>query len=133
MFTHPVKLITATEAAIDPAPQGAYVVSLTLSSSDRTFDSRIVRGFYWSAEREHRTRGVDLGLLNRLSEATGGTLLAGEAMPFSGRAPAYVSLRAWLLVAAFFAFLGELLAPAAGGMLGRRSGEPSTGGRKAAA
>jgi hypothetical protein len=121
------------EGAVTATQEGAYVLSLAARSNDGAFDGQILRGFYWSGEKEHHTRGVNLGLLSRLTQATGGTLLDGDAPPFSERPAAYVSLRAWLLGAAFFAFLGELLAPAAAGILRRGRREPSSGGRTAAA
>jgi hypothetical protein len=77
---------------------------------------------------------VNAGLLNQLTQATGGTLLEADAAAFSDRPPSYVGLRGWLLGAAFFAFLAELLAPAAlAALRGSRSRAHSQGGREAAA
>jgi Mg-chelatase subunit ChlD len=95
-------------AAIEAGP---YVVSLEAQRADGSFNARTLRGFYVNADREHRRRGVDTTLLSALSGMTGGRRLDQEADPFGQRPVAYHPLRGWLLGAAFFTFLSELLAP----------------------
>ena len=122
------------EGSVTATQSGAYVLSLEARSSDGAFAGEILRGFYWSGGKEHRTRGVNVGLLNQLTQATGGALLRADTMAFSDRPPSYVALRGWLLGAAFLAFLVELLAPAAAAALrGARSRALSQGGHEAAA
>ena len=100
------------EGAIKVGDVGAYVVTLAARSVNGAFHGEVLRGFYWSADIERRATGVDDVLLSSLAEVTGGRQLAGDDEPFTNRPPAYRDARPWLLGAAFFVFLGELLLPA---------------------
>lgn len=99
------------EADIAVGDVGAYVFALAARSKDAAFDGEVLRGFYWSADTERRGGAADEALLSRLAQATAGRWLSGDEDPFADRAPGFHDVRSWLLAAAFFVFLGELLAP----------------------
>src|SRR5262249_33947107 len=57
------------EALIPATETGAYVMSVS-GRDENGADARVVRGFYWSADRERRSIGVDAAMLARLSATT---------------------------------------------------------------
>jgi len=59
----------------------------------------MLRGFYWSANRERRATGADMATLTQIANATGGRLLGPADDPFSGPRPrAFQEI--WTLLAA---------------------------------
>jgi Mg-chelatase subunit ChlD len=121
------------EAQFPVSDPGEYVISLAVHSRDGRFDARLLRGFFWSGDAEYRSAGVNRDLLSQLTRATGGTLIDGDADPFSNRPRAYHEVTIWLLGAAFLMFLGELIAPGLAVMIGRLSGRRSMPDSRAAA
>jgi Mg-chelatase subunit ChlD len=97
------------EAAIPVTDIGPYLVTVQARGRD-SFDSRALRGFYWSSPAETRERGVNHGLMARLAQASGGRVLQPGETVLTGRPPAYVDLREGLLITAFLLFLAEVLA-----------------------
>lgn len=103
------------EARIEGTEPGAYVFAISGTRAADRFESRIVRGVYWSADREYRANGPDLALLARLAQASGGRVLGVGESPFSApRPPTYIDLWPWLTGAALLLFLVEVLLPARG-------------------
>jgi hypothetical protein len=99
------------EARLTAPEPGAYVVSV--SARDRNsgrFTAGGLRGFYHAPDREHPL-GPDHAFLARLAAVSGGRLLNGGVDWVGRRPPGYHPLRSWLLAAAFFVFLAELLVP----------------------
>ena len=99
------------EGRLARAERGAYVLSFTARNVDGSFDGQILRGFYWSADAERRSRGANHQLLAQVSESSGGRVLPSDGDPFAERPGAYRDVRRWLLAAAFFVFLLELVIP----------------------
>jgi Mg-chelatase subunit ChlD len=121
----------ARVAAIEP---GAYVFAIDARSPDARADKRLVRGVYWSADREYRARTADHALLARLAEVSGGRLLRQGDSVFSGqRTPAYLDLWPWLTVAALLLFLIEVLLPVVPHALLQRRPPSQSYSREAAA
>lgn len=81
-----------------PAP-GPYVASINARVVDGSGDVRILRGFYWSANRERRASGADMATLTQIAHATGGRLLGSTEDPFSGPRPRGFQ-EMWTLLAA---------------------------------
>jgi len=84
---------------------GPYIVTLTARDRQSGSEDRIVRGMYWSADREHQARGADVQFLSRLASLTGGRLLRDTESPFDGPRPAGyrdVSMLASALALAMF-------------------------------
>jgi Mg-chelatase subunit ChlD len=106
------------ETRIEGTEPGAYVFAISGARAADGFDSRIVRGVYWSADREYRANGPDLALLGRIAQVSGGRVLGVGDGPFSApRTPTYIDLWPWLAGAALLLFLAEVLLPARGGLL----------------
>jgi Mg-chelatase subunit ChlD len=99
------------EGTFPASDVGEYVISLTARSGDGRVDARMIRGFFWSGDKEYRAVGVNRDLLSQLARTTGGTLLEGDSDAFSSRPRAYRSANVWLLTVAFLLFLGDLIAP----------------------
>jgi hypothetical protein len=128
--THPGRY----ESELPITEKGAHLLIVTARSRDGAFDRRVLRGFYWSADQEQRTRGVNRALLSNVVQMTGGTVLQPDADPVSNRPPSYSNVRAWLIAAAFFLFLAEILAPTVSGLLkGISTHRISSTGRQEAA
>jgi hypothetical protein len=70
---------------------------------------RVLRGFYWSANRERRATGADMATLRQMAQATGGRLLNPTDDPFSGPRPlAYREIWTLLAAAALVFFLVDV-------------------------
>jgi hypothetical protein len=101
------------EARAADLDTGPYTLTVQVARRGGTFEARIVRGFYFSAERERQASGIDRDLLAAISRATGGAVLEPGDTVFAGtREPSYLSLRPWLAIVALVMFLLELF-PAA--------------------
>ena len=50
---------------------GEYVISLTARSGDGRVDARMIRGYFWSGDKEYRAAGVNRDLLSQLARTTG--------------------------------------------------------------
>lgn len=111
------------EARFVPTDAGPYVLSLSARGMNGVFDGTVMRGFYHTADREHAARGVNHQMLSQLLEASGGRRIDDDRTAFAERMPAVRDVRRWLLAAAFFTFLAEVLAPGIG-RAGRRSAAP---------
>jgi Mg-chelatase subunit ChlD len=108
------------EVEIPILQDGPYLVSVEARSREGTFDGRVLRGFYWSDDAEGRLRGVNRALLDGLAQATGGRVLRpGETWIGDRRPPSFTDVRGFLLVAAFFLFLSELVLPLLPGLTAR--------------
>jgi Mg-chelatase subunit ChlD len=100
------------EAAIEAAEEGPYVFTLTATDLSTGDEYRAVCGTYWTSDAERARTGVDLGLLRRVAEVSGGRMLSPGETPFNGpRPPRYVDVRSWLIGAALVAYLIERLLP----------------------
>lgn len=108
---------------------GAYVLTISATNPERTWEGHLVRGFYWSAQRENQRSGINRPALLALAAAGGGRALNGPGdNPFSGaREPRYVDVAPWLLAAALLLFLGELLLPATAGIVRSMKRRTETG------
>ena len=116
------------EARVATRDRGAYVFAISGVSSDRRVESRIVRGYYWSAEREYQARGTNLDLLTRVAHVSGGRLLHDNDSPFAmPRDPFYLDAWPWLAGAALMLFLAEVLLPARSAPLARSFRNPRGG------
>jgi Mg-chelatase subunit ChlD len=101
------------EADLPLESLGPYIVALEAHRSNGALSGRIVRGFYWSARREHRRTGADETTLRAVAAATGGRRLDEVKSPFSEpRETSYREARPWLSALAGLMFLAELLTPA---------------------
>jgi Mg-chelatase subunit ChlD len=101
------------EARISVTDPGAYVLAISAAGPTEGVESRVVRGVYWTADREFRASGPDLTLLTRIAEISGGRLLGDADHPFTAsRTSSYVELWPWLAAAALALFLTEVLWPA---------------------
>jgi Mg-chelatase subunit ChlD len=90
-----------------PAP-GPYVASISARMPDG-HDARILRGFYWSANRERRATGADMATLRQMAQATGGRLLGPADDPFRGPRPrAYREIWTLFAAAALVLFLVDV-------------------------
>ena len=98
---------------------GPYVVTVEARDREHGVELRETRGLFWSADRERRTRGTDLGFLKRLAETTGGHVLDPAEDIFAGPRPlAYRDVSGLAAAAALWMFLIELVFP--GGIDWRR-------------
>jgi hypothetical protein len=92
---------------------GPYVVTLDVTGEGGAIDGRLVRGFYWSDQREYQLASDARATLAALAKVTGGQEIEGSFSPFQGpREPSYWNASPWLAAAAMLMFLGELLWPA---------------------
>ena len=108
------------EGRVPMGANGAYVVSITARSSDPAAVHRMLRGFYWTGERELRGCAGGAATLQRIAELTGGRLLDGPEGPFDGpRIASYRDLSGWLVALTFALFFLELTLPATRGLLQR--------------
>ena len=95
------------EAPLATPTPGRYVVSINARSA--AGDARILRGFYWSSNRERRATGADLTTLTQIAAATGGRLLGPTDDPFSGPRPrAFQEIWTLLAAAALLLFLVDV-------------------------
>ena len=109
------------EARLPLTAPGSYVFAITAADPALQSEASIVRGAYWSAERERVGDGVNRSLLAGVANASGGRLLgSGDAVFSQPRDERYFEARPWLATAALVFFLIELLAPAALGLLRAR-------------
>jgi hypothetical protein len=100
------------EARIAASEPGAYVFAISGTRADDGFESRIIRGVYWSADREFRAREPDLALMTRVADVSGGRVLGAADHVFAPPRPRdYVDLWPWLTAAALALFLAEILLP----------------------
>jgi Ca-activated chloride channel family protein len=101
------------EARIAASEPGAYLFAISGTRAADGFEGRIVRGLYWSADREYRKREPDLALTTRVADVSGGRILGVADQVFAPPRPrAYVDLWPWLTAAALALFLAEVLLPA---------------------
>jgi Mg-chelatase subunit ChlD len=97
------------EAAVPAADSGPYVTAVTARDAD-SHELRLLRGFYRSADREHRAIGADLPALERLARASGGDVLPESGSPFDRtRAMQFHDAWSWLAFAALMVFLIDLV------------------------
>jgi Mg-chelatase subunit ChlD len=95
------------EAPLATPTPGRYVVSIDARGA--AGDARILRGFYWSANRERRATGADLATLTQIAAATGGRLFGPTDDPFSGPRPrAFQEIWTLLAAAALLLFLVDV-------------------------
>jgi Ca-activated chloride channel homolog len=93
-------------APIPVSGTGPYVVAVTARDQRTMTERRVVRGVYWSADREIQHRGADMPLLLRIASLTGGRLLGDGESPFDGpRTAGYADASRWLVLAALVMFL----------------------------
>jgi hypothetical protein len=105
-----------------PAP-GPYVASIDARMPDGR-DAHILRGFYWSANRERRATGADMATLTQIAQSTGGRLLGPADDPFGGpRRRAFQEIWTLLAAAALLLFLVDV-AVRRGVRFRRRAGAP---------
>jgi hypothetical protein len=106
------------EARMTLSAAGPYTLAVDLRSGDRAYAASTVRGFYWSASREHESSGVNQETLSAVAAATGGTVLGPGDNPFTqSRLPLYRDARPWLLVLALALFLADVIGPAVVGLV----------------
>ena len=97
------------EAPLATAAPGPYVASIDARVAGGSGDMRLLRGFYWSANRERRATGADMATLMQIAQATGGRLLGPTDDPFSGPRPrAYRAIWTLLAAAALVFFLVDV-------------------------
>lgn len=108
-------MLTSTAAGRYEAPlatptPGPYIASISARTSNGIGrDARVLRGFYWSANRERRASGADMATLTQIARATGGRLLGPTDDPFSGpRARAAREMWTLLAAAALVLFLVDV-------------------------
>jgi Ca-activated chloride channel family protein len=100
------------EARIAASEPGAYVFAISGARAADGFESRIIRGVYWSADREFRAREPDLPLMTRVADISGGRVIGAADDVFAPSRPrSYVDLWPWLTAAALALFLAEILLP----------------------
>ena len=99
------------EGLVPTGASGPYVVAITVRATARAAERHLVRGFFWSREREQQMTGTDDAFLSRLARAGGGHVLSGteNGWPAAGRA-GYREWRAMLLLVALLTFVVELAA-----------------------
>ena len=97
------------EGRIEARQAGAYQVAVSALDATSGAESRVLRGFYWSSDRERRSGGTDRELLTRLSEMTGGKVVENDMNPFTEPRPAdYRDARPALTAVALLLFLIQL-------------------------
>jgi hypothetical protein len=103
------------EAALPMGPNGPYAVSITASSADPgVAEQRMLRGFYWTGEREQRGCADGGTTLQRIAQMTGGRILDGGDSPFNGpRIASDRDVSTWLAGLALMLFFLELTGPLA--------------------
>jgi Mg-chelatase subunit ChlD len=122
------------ESTIDATEEGPYVFTVTANDPSTGQEYRVVRGTYRAGDAERTRSGVDVDLLRRIAEVSGGRVLSDGDTPFNGpRQPQYAELRAWLVAVALGLFLAERLFPTRLGRSGDRSGQAAAGAPKRAA
>jgi Mg-chelatase subunit ChlD len=75
------------EGPLHTQSPGPYVASIAARAVDGGMDVRLLRGFYWSANRERRATGADMTALRQIAQATGGRVLGPNDNPFAGPRP----------------------------------------------
>jgi hypothetical protein len=75
------------EGPLHTQSPGPYVASIAARAVDGGMDVRLLRGFYWSANRERRATGADMTALRQIAQATGGRVLGPNDNPFAGPQP----------------------------------------------
>ena len=75
------------EASVPMHDAGGYQISVAARDGESNGDARLVRGFYWSGERERSAPGVNRARLAQIAEMAGGRILAGGDSPFNGPRP----------------------------------------------
>jgi Ca-activated chloride channel family protein len=106
------------EARIKGTEPGAYALAISAARPNEGFESRIVRGIYWSADREFRATGPNRALLGRVAAISGGRVLGVGDSPFAApRTRVHIDAWPWLTAVALALFLAEVLLPVRWGML----------------
>jgi hypothetical protein len=113
------------ETEIPISEAGPYIVQIDGRSRDGAFSGQVLRGFYWSATAERRTRGVNTALLARMRDLTNGAVIDGRSNAPVTRSSVLRDMRPWLLSAAFLLFLIELLTLSIGAIF-VRGGRPTS-------
>lgn len=104
------------EGQVGAAVPGPYLLSI--AAGPASSEAALVRGYYWTPERELASSGMDLPLLSAIARTTGGRVLDDDMTMFSGpRDRMWRPATTWLAGAALAALLAELLAPACGGLI----------------
>jgi Mg-chelatase subunit ChlD len=111
------------EGRVEAAVAGPYLLSMTAGADSS--EAALVRGYFWTPERELASSGMDLQLLSAIARTTRGRVLDEGVTMFSGpRDRVWRPGAVWLASVALAAFLAELLAPACGGLIQRLRRRP---------
>jgi hypothetical protein len=95
------------EASIAAGPTGPYLASVAIRDPAGA-ESSVLRGLYWSADRERVDQGADLTALATLAAISGGAILDATHDPFTGPRPLDDrEALAWLAAAALIVFVAE--------------------------
>ena len=101
------------EALIPAVEAGPYVFTIDATDAERG-EYRMVRGFYWTADREYRAGPANVPLLTEIATITGGRVLSASDSAFAvPRVASYIDLAPWLVLTALLLFLCEVLGPSA--------------------
>lgn len=85
---------------------GGYEMTIVARDADNDRVASAMKGFYWSADRERMSRGVDLPALTRLAQMTGGKVLTEADRPFTDSRPLeFRDVSSLLALAALLLFL----------------------------
>jgi Mg-chelatase subunit ChlD len=96
------------ESAVHVGPNGPYTIAIAARAANGD-ERRILRGFYWSSDREHRTRGTDMRMLAGIAAVTGGHVLGAGDSPFNApRQRDFLDVSSWLAAAALLLFFGDI-------------------------
>src|SRR5262249_20175547 len=89
------------DASMVLAAAGPYLVSVDGLEANTAVEHRVVRGWYWSPERERHFQTPDFALLTRLAQMTGGRLLGAADSVFSAERPVeHIDVSSWLILLA---------------------------------
>ena len=94
------------ETGFDVAEKGTYLLRISATSRGAdpsegavepapAIDESLQLGVHVAVPVEHRELTANMELLERITDATGGTLLAGEDNPFAGARPGTARPRNW--------------------------------------
>ena len=97
------------EAAVHVGATGPYTIAISARAANGA-ERRVLRGFYWSSDREHRTRGTDTRTLAGIAAVTGGHVLGAGDSPFRGpRQRDFMDVSSWLAATALLLFFGDII------------------------